>query len=379
MKLTKFIQLPVVFLFAVVHISFGQNITIAGTVKDAKGSPVASATILSGDAKKKATGTDTLGIFIVTVKPGTVLNISAVGFEDTSVLIGAQSNNISIVLKQTTNTLNEEIFSSSQNPTSSSYNETALEQIIQKKLEDYLKGEQISEEVKVYSSDTLAYQAASPPLTPPYRIETIQSMGTVNMGGLIPVYHQPTETKGSRYLMSGWSHGLVVDQFDSIINNASYFYNFDKITGDLLLTQDMQNSIEIDRLQVKSFALKNSEEGYIFEHVPLINNRTYFVLLSKGTKYAAYKSIKTKMVRANGQSNGLTEVGKNYDEYVDEIVYYFIDIKNKKVEQFELKKKSIREMAGTAKDKADKYFADHKRDDIDDDFIKGIIRYLNTL
>jgi hypothetical protein len=194
----------------------------------------------------------------------------------------------------------------------------------------------------------------------------------------MPVYHQPTETKGSRFLLENWSPGLVVNQFDTIIKNDSYSYNYDKITGDLLMTQDMKSQIEIDRSQVKSFALKTNESGYVFVHAPLIDNGDrYFQLLGKGDKYAAYKSIKTKLIKANGVSTGLTSVGNDYDEYVDEVVYYFVDLKNKTVKQFELKKKSIKEVA-PEKDKTEKYFADHKKDDVDDRFVAGFVHYLNA-
>ena len=129
---------------------------------------------------------------------------------------------------------------------------------------------------------------------------------TIYAGGFLPVYHQPVETKGSRYLMSDWSGGLVVNQFDTIIRNPTYLFNYDKITGDLLMTQDKKTYIEVDRPQVKSFALQNNSGGYVFMHAPLIDNGDrYFQVLWQGDKYAAYKSIKTKLIKANGITTGL--------------------------------------------------------------------------
>src|ERR1700691_3523141 len=121
-------------------------------------------------------------------------------------------------------------------------------------------------------------------------------MGTVNNGGMMPVFHQPTEKKGSRYLMSDWSAGLVVNKFDTVINSPTYMYNYDKITGDLLMTQDKQSFVEIDRPEVKSFALRYKDTGYVFVQAPIIDNGNgYFQLIAQGNKYGAYKSIKTKL------------------------------------------------------------------------------------
>lgn len=355
-------------LSAFVNVAIGQTLVIKGVVKDIKGHPIAGASVVPQNTKN-GTSTDTSGVFSINANPGSAFIVSAVGFADTTVSIGSLSASISVVLRQKTSTLNEVVISSPQSQTSSS-NEIANEQIIQNTLEDYVKGEQMGAGVKTYSGNNEGGGS--------FHIITTQNMGALNTGGFLPVFHQPVETKGSRYLMSGWSSGLVVNQFDTIINNESYLLNYDKISGGLLLTQDKQTYIEIDKAQVKSFALKNSEGGYVFERAPLINGSDYFQLLSKGDKYAAYKSIKAKLVKANGVSNGLTEVGNSYDEYVDHVVYYFVDVKNKTVRQFELKKKSIKEAVGLEKEKTDKYFSDHKRDDVDDNFVKGFIAYLNS-
>jgi hypothetical protein len=143
------------------------------------------------------------------------------------------------------------------------------------------------------------------------------------------------------------------------------------------MTQDQQNYIDIDREKVHSFALKNNDIGFVFTRVPSIS-KDYLELLGQGPKYAALKSIKTKLVKANGESTGLTTVGSDYDEYVDTYVYYILDLKSNAAKQVELKKKSIKDAIEGDKDKVEKYFTDHKRDDINDNFVKGLINYLNS-
>jgi hypothetical protein len=374
MKLRKLHFFYFSFLLVLANSAIAQT-TITGTVKDAKGMPVAGASIVPKDAKK-GTSTDTSGLFSIKTNPGGFLTITAVGFADTTISINYQRN-IAVILQQKTNTLNEVVVSSPQNQANELSNDVINQQNIQNTLQDYAQSQQMGEGIKTYSYNEM--KLINNKMVPvSEHVATTANMGSVNYGGMMPVYHQPTETKGSRYLLGNWSPGLVVNQFDTIIKNDSYSYNFDKITGDLLMTQDMKSQIEIDRSQVKSFALKSSEIGYVFVHAPLIDNGDrYFQLLGQGVKYAAYKSIKTKLVKANGVSTGLTSVGNDYDEYVDEIIYYFVDLKNKTVKQFELKKKSIKDVA-PEKDKTEKYFADHKKDDINDRFVAGFVYYLNA-
>ena len=364
----KFLFFLFGFLFLLINTSIGQT-TITGTIKDIKGLPVSGASVFPKDAKK-GTSTDNAGSFIIKTDPAGFLTITAVGFADTTISINNQTN-ITVVLQQKTKTLNEVVVSSPQNQPNELSNETINQQNIQNSLEDYARSEEMGAGVKVFTQPGAGGYDL--------RIVTTNSLNLVNYNGMMPVFHQPPETKGSRYIMNDWSGGLVVNQFDTIIKNPAYLFNYDKITGDLLMTQDKQTYIEIDRPQVKSFALKDKGTGYVFVHVPLIDNGdAYFQLLAQGDKFAAYKSIKTKLVKANGVSTGLTSVGNDYDEYVDVVVYYFVDLKNKIVKQFELKKKSIKDAAAIEKDKTEKFFADHKGDDINDNFIAGFIKYLNT-
>jgi hypothetical protein len=374
MRMRKLLFFYFSFLFLAINAVVGQT-TITGTVKDAKGMPVVGASIIPKDAKK-GTSTDTSGLFSIRTNPGGFLIISAVGFADTTISINYQRKLV-VILQQKTNTLNGFVVSSPQNQPNQLSNDVINQQNIQNTLQDYAQSQQMGAGVKTYSYNT--EQLVNGKTVPvAQHVATTANMGSVNYGGMMPVYHQPTETKGSRFLLENWSPGLVVNQFDTIIKNDSYSYNYDKITGDLLMTQDMKSQIEIDRSQVKSFALKNSESGYVFVHSPLIDNGDrYFQLLGQGDKYAVYKSLKTKLVKANGVSTGLTSVGNDYDEYVDEVIYYFVDLKNKTVKQFELKKKSIKD-AAPEKDKTEKYFADHKKDDINDRFLAGFVYYLNA-
>jgi len=81
---------------------------------------------------------------------------------------------------------------------------------------------------------------------------------------------------------------------------------------------------------------------YEFAKVPLISQQNFqLVLVKPGKKYALYKTINTKFVKANYVSDGLTERGNNYDEYVDEEVYFVVRNDNT-LRTVQLKKKIIK-------------------------------------
>jgi hypothetical protein len=374
MKARKFQLFYSVLLMVLVFQGTAQT-NITGTVKDVKGMPIIGASVFPKDSKK-GISTDTLGSFSIKTNPGGSLTISAVGYLDTTISINYQRS-ISVVLLQKADLLKKVVVAPSDDHSTASSDNVTNEQMIANTLEDYANSEQMGAGLKNYSYNSVGNTPAGTHVTGSVHVTTTENMGSMNYGGMVPVFHQPTETKGTRLLLSNWSQGIVVDQNDTVIRNPSFLFNFDKVTGDLMMTQDQQNYIDIDREKVKSFALRNNDVGVVFTRVSSIS-KEYLELLGQGPKYAAFKSIKTKLVKATGESNGLTAVGNDFDEYVDTYVYYIIDLKTNAAKQIELKKKSIKDAVDSDKDKAEKYFADHKRDDINDMFLKGFINYMNS-
>jgi hypothetical protein len=338
-----------IILIGLLNAASAQNVTVKGTITDIKGLPVhgASITVIN---TKKGTSSDSTGAFLINLRPGASITVSAVGFIDTTFTIDRQLN-FAITLLQKTNGLHEVVVSA-QTPLS--YQEiTAAE---------------VSNEQTV-GHDMQAFSHARDQQGP---------YTNMNYGTMLPVYHQPVETKGSRYLVQNWCKGIVVNRHDTAIISNVYFYNYDKVTGDLMLTQDQQSYIDIDRSSAKSFILKSANGELAFEQVPLIDPSAYFEILAKGERFAIYKLVKCKMVKANGVANGLTAVGNDYDEFADDYTYYFVDQKNQRVKTIDLRRKSIEKAANAEKDKSDKYFDEHKKDNIDDVFLKGFVVYLNS-
>jgi hypothetical protein len=331
--------------------AFAQTITVKGIIKDPKGVPIHGASVTVFNTHK-GTSTDSTGSFAINVARGATFTVSAIGFIDTTLAVNGQTT-FTITLVQKTNGLQEVVVSAQTQP--GSEQPTAAE----------VAGEQtVGHDMQAFSH---ARDGGSKVYT-----------SYMNYGTMLPVYHQPVETKGSRYLMQSWCKGIVVNHHDTAIINNIYFYNFDKVTGDLMLTQDQQTYIDIDRSSAKSFILKGAKGEIAFEQVPLIDPSAYFEILAKGERYTIYKLIKCKKVKANGVANGLTSIGNDYDEFADDYTYYFVDQKNQSFRTIDLRKKSIEKAAFAEKDKSEKYFDEHKKDNIDDLFLKGFIAYLNS-
>src|SRR5476651_1027777 len=55
------------------------------------------------------------------------------------------------------------------------------------------------------------------------------------------------DTKGSRYLFDTWVKGYVTDSKGNAVNSENYTFNYDKIGGALLLSQDKQTAIAVDK------------------------------------------------------------------------------------------------------------------------------------
>jgi len=192
------------------------------------------------------------------------------------------------------------------------------------------------------------------------------------------VYHKEA-TVGSPFLISLYVQGLVVNQMDSVINKPEYEYNYDKITGNLLLKRNNLNPIAVNKDQVNMFCLKLDKGGYIFSKVPVINANEFFQVIARGSNYSSYKLYKNIFIKANQKTtSGYVPDGQNYDEYQDVITYYIVDEKKQEWSIFELTKKSIRKTLSAQSGEVEQYFKDHKYEDYTESFVAQLIDKLNN-
>ncbi len=203
-----------------------------------------------------------------------------------------------------------------------------------------------------------------------YSYRTILNNGNIN------AFATNYNIKGTRYLFNEWVRGTVVKNTGEEITGDKYYFNFDKITNNLLVTVDKQQIIEVYKDSIQSFRFTEKGELYAFEKIPSIERYRFVRVLLKNTeKYSLYKSMHTRLVAADFQTNGLTESGNPYDEYVDSRKYFIMY--NGEVRPVELTfgsiKKALKENSSKAKD----FYASHMMDEIDEVYLSAIVEYVN--
>jgi hypothetical protein len=184
-------------------------------------------------------------------------------------------------------------------------------------------------------------------------------------------------TKGRRYLFDGWAKGNVITSKGDVINNDTMLFNLDKMNNTLLVTEDKNNIIAVNRADISSMTLSDGKETYHFERVDAINPQGFLqVLAKKENGYILYKSIRTKFEKADYHTDGLMESGKSYDEYSDEYKYFIVMPDGKSFKEVALKSKSIKEAVGTDP-KAAQFFSAHKNDPVNETYLSALVDYLN--
>jgi hypothetical protein len=200
------------------------------------------------------------------------------------------------------------------------------------------------------------------------------------VGSFVNFHMGKEDTKGSRYLFPNWVGGAVTTKNGIVISKDSLLYNYDKISHDLFLT-DQKTVVQVDGGNIKAFTLTNAGRPMVFVRLEAVQPNVFFQQLvdpgASGSGYGLFKLVKTTFKKADYHTDGMVESGSNYDEYVDASEYYLVRPGGKEVKKVELKKKSIREATAEARQKTDDYFAAHRSDDINEDFLMGLVSSFN--
>jgi hypothetical protein len=193
----------------------------------------------------------------------------------------------------------------------------------------------------------------------------------------LPFVYNKEATVGSPFLLFLYVPGLVVNSSFKIIQKPDYRYNYDKMSGNLLLIRNEASPIAVYKDQVNMFCLKTDKGGLIFMRVPIINSNEFFQVIYKGPKYSVYKLYKNRFINANQNTNGYLTAGKDYDEYEDIITYYLVDETNESAYPFELKRNSVKQIFSTVSPIATQYLSKHKYDLITEAAIANLTEALN--
>jgi hypothetical protein len=358
---TAMYVLPV-FLF-IASFAMGQSVAISGKITNPHGHPLHFAFIRE-NTEKNGVYADTAGNFTLAVNPASKLHINCAGYNDTTLAIGTRTV-FSVVLSQAFGVIAKPIAKES----------TAHNDINQTAFRDQLN--QSPDFVPTGANIPASAITSRNPFPGAVHLTTFTNpQFDAAQGAIFPVFTVKGETKGSRYLMADWAHGVVVNSKDSLIQGEYYFFNYDKIGGGLLLSQNKKAAIEVYREMVKSFTLYDEDgKAFTFENIPAIDKNHYVEVVEEGPKYKIYKKLSTTFVKSEYETNGITSSGNQYDEYVDKATYYLVG-KDGIAKQIALKKKALKELFNSDPEKLNQYMASTEGD-IDDSYLKGLGDYMN--
>jgi hypothetical protein len=312
--------------FAIMEVSFCQTINIKGIVKNEQGSGLPKA-IVSDKNTGASSQTDSMGKFSLNAVVASKLIVKCTGYLDKEVSLNGKDNLI-IVLKAAGN-----------------------EPRTNEQQSNIVANNQVG--------SSLLYGNGATALS------------------LLPVFTPVEATRGSKYLFDSWVQGFVAGPDGTVYKDPAYGFNYDKIEGGLLLTQDKKSVIQVDNSRIKSFTLYNKQnQPEVFVIAPQIDPAHYVQVITDGNKYKIYKFTKTHFVKNNYHNDGIASTGNNYDEYVDDDTYYVLDVQHNQLKQLTLRKKSIKAVFAGENSKVDSYLSTNSGS-IDDDYLKGLGDYLN--
>lgn len=200
---------------------------------------------------------------------------------------------------------------------------------------------------------------------------------SVSEDGKVSIVNSKANVVGSRYLLDSFGHGFFTDASGKQVDNSNCLFNYEKMTGYLLLMLDKRTVMQAGRNQVKSFTIYDkTDRRFDFEQVPAIEKSHFVQVLAGGPKYKIYKRIKTEFTPTDISHTASGDRGQDHDEFTDDFTYYVLDLQTGKVTEFSLRKKSIKQAFPNESDKLTKFLAENKNS-IDEAYIGKLGAYLN--
>src|ERR1700744_1427507 len=203
-------------LIAAAQLTKAQTTNATGSVKDDKGSPL-HFVFISDDQYKNAAFTDSLGNFTIAVHPDSKLKFDLPGYESTTVAGNAA---IQVVLKAGSSAASQA---------------------------------SITAKVTAVSSGN-------------------EAAATYGSGGVIAPGHQKGNTHGNMYLFDTFVHGFIITASGELAHDPNDRYDYDKMGGALLFSNDNKTISQLSWDQIKSFTLvSNNDQPFVFEKAPAID------------------------------------------------------------------------------------------------------------
>ncbi|MBS1662198.1 MAG: carboxypeptidase-like regulatory domain-containing protein [Bacteroidetes bacterium] len=361
-----------------------KSVVVTGTVVDSRGGTIAGASIQQ-KGRNGGTTTDNDGLFRIKVLPGGTIYINAVGFQGDTIKIADTATRMAVVLQPRIKSLEGIVITGTdQKAVANDPMHTMVTRSAGATITDFLRSEAFYSGQTIVNPYTTPLEAAATGTRPGYDQSKVYITNTpantfYRMSAL-PAFSIKEDTKGNRYLLGErWGQGVVVTRADSLVDNKALLFNFDKIQQKLYTTKDMNTIIELEPSEIKAFAIKDKDSLMIFDRVAAIDSGRYFLVLVPAVsgKYALYRDLRTRFVKSDYHSDGMTESGNPYDEYVDNNTYYVVLPGGLKARRIEMKKKYIKDILPEDANRVNQYFSKHRYDPIDEALLKDLILFLN--
>jgi len=177
---------------------------------------------------------------------------------------------------------------------------------------------------------------------------------------LLPVFFEKEHAKGSPYIAAGWLRGNaeLTDGRRLPDTGKVLFFNFDKMTGRLYVTDGINKIWNYPCDSVAGFTLADSNSLLSFGKEPLINRSRFLQILVRSEKgYNVYREWVTKLNRSNFQDAGYYTTGARYDEYVDLFSYYIVYPGHRRSRRLVLNVHAIRKALPAESARLDAFFS----------------------
>ena len=311
---------------------------VSGTVTNSSGQPVKYAFVRDVQ-RNSATFTDSLGVFKLTSDPSSSLLVLANNYEDKQLKING----------------------------STSLNVTLESSISQGSVASLKSGEAADGQRFLKTGDVFVIGRGAMNT----KTDAVQHQGGVGGSDGITAKQGFVQepTRGSRYLYDDWIPGYGIDKNEKIVIEKTNFYNYDKISGNLLYTNDGKSMAQISPNQLNSFTLYDKTgRTHLYENAPDISRKTFVEVLLKTPKYKIYKHIDTRLSHADYHTDGVLQMGNRYDEYVDNNKYLFVG-EDGKAKSISLRKSTLKKMLGAD---AEPFIISQGDRDVDEEYIKDL-------
>ena len=362
-------------------VSRGQKVfSLTGIVKDQQGKSINAASIQLLN-RKAGTTADSLGNFRIKVRSGDYICINSIGYQGDTVKIEDTIRSLVLVLRPRITSLEGIVITGTdQKAVTNDPMHIMATHSAGATLNEFMRSE------VMYSGQTMVTPYTLTPSGMPNVHDASQAYVTSTPANTfyrmsaLPAFTIKEDTKGNRYLLADrWGQGVVVTRADSLVDNKALKFNFDKIQQNLYTTRDLNTIIELDKQEIKAFAIKDGDSVVIFDKVAAIDSSRYFIVLvpAVSRKYALYRDLRTKFVKSDYHSDGMTESGNPYDEYVDNNIYYVVLPGGIKARRLEMNKKYIKSILPEENYRVNEFFSKHRYDEINETLLKDLINYLN--